>query len=43
MLRCPMDIIETIKEQIANNTVLLYMKARPTPRSVASPPVLRRL
>src|SRR5690606_20519583 len=29
MLRCPMDIIETIKEQIANNTVLLYMKGSP--------------
>jgi monothiol glutaredoxin len=25
-----MDIIETIKEQIANNTVLLYMKGSPT-------------
>ena len=24
-----MDIIETIKEQIANNTVLLYMKGSP--------------
>jgi monothiol glutaredoxin len=25
----PMDIIETIKEQIASNTVLLYMKGSP--------------
>ena len=24
-----MDIIETIKEQIANNTILLYMKGAP--------------
>jgi glutaredoxin-related protein len=24
-----MDIIETIKEQIANNTILLYMKGSP--------------
>ncbi|MDZ4324900.1 MAG: monothiol glutaredoxin, Grx4 family, partial [Pseudomonas sp.] len=27
--RCSMDIIETIKEQIANNTILLYMKGSP--------------
>src|SRR5471032_3681321 len=27
--RCLVDIIETIKEQIANNTVLLYMKGSP--------------
>jgi len=37
-----MDIIETIKEQIANNPVLLYMKARPMRRSVASPPARPR-
>lgn len=28
-----MDIIETIKEQIANNTILLYMKGSPNARS----------
>lgn len=38
-----MDIIETIKEQIANNTILLYMKGSPNARSVASPRKLRRL
>ena len=27
--RCSVDIIETIKEQIANNTILLYMKGSP--------------
>jgi hypothetical protein len=37
-----MDIIETIKEQIANNTILLYMKGRRMPRSVASPRKPRR-
>ena len=26
---CSMDIIETIKDQIANNTILLYMKGAP--------------
>ena len=31
-----MDIIETIKEQIANNTVLLYMKGSPNPPHGAS-------
>lgn len=37
-----MDIIETIKEQIANNTVLLYMKGSPNAHSVAFPRVPRR-
>lgn len=32
-----MDIIETIKEQIANNPILLYMKGSPNARSAVSP------
>ena len=28
-MRCSVDIIETIKDQIASNTVLLYMKGSP--------------
>ncbi len=37
-----MDIIETIKEQIANNTILLYMKGARTLRNAAFRPRLPR-
>ena len=33
-----MDIIETIKEQIASNNILLYMKGSPTSPSAAFRP-----
>ena len=32
-----MDIMETIREQIEGNRIILYMKGSPTNRSAASP------